>query len=121
MKRLALVGTIVAVACGIGAGSAAAVGVGHSGWSWGQPVPQGEALRGLVFAGARGYAAGDLGTVLRTDDGGISWAAAQTGITADLAKISLISPDSAVIAGGCTARRTDNAGNTFNRLPFSYS
>ncbi|HVS28730.1 MAG TPA: YCF48-related protein [Solirubrobacteraceae bacterium] len=100
-------------------GALANVSVGHSGWGWSNPLPQGQTLRSLVFMGARGYAAGDFGTVLRTDDGGLTWTGLATGVTSDLAKISLISSDSAVIAGGCTARRTDDAGATFNRLPFS--
>ena len=44
--------------------------VGHSGWEWGSPSPQGQTIEALEFEGARGYAAGEFGTLLRTDDGG---------------------------------------------------
>src|ERR671912_103616 len=53
----------------------AAVGVGHSGWQWGNPQPQGNTLNAVDFAGGTGYAAGNFGTVLRTDDSGATWRA----------------------------------------------
>ena len=46
----------------------AAVQVGSSGWLWGNPLPQGNTIRALSFAGAQGYAAGDFGTLLHTTD-----------------------------------------------------
>src|SRR5438552_2180197 len=51
----------------LGAATGGGVSVGHSGWSWGDPQPQGNRLNGIDFAGSRGYAAGDFGTLLRTD------------------------------------------------------
>ena len=48
----------------------------HSGWVWGSPQPQGQTIRALAFGGGRGYAAGRLGTVLLTDDGGRTWSGA---------------------------------------------
>ena len=53
--------------------SQAQVQVGSSGWRWGNPLPQGNTIRALSFAGGRGYAVGDFGTLLRTDDGGATW------------------------------------------------
>src|SRR6266511_1165339 len=61
--------------------SAAPVSIGHSGWTWGNPLPQGNTLRAVEFAGGVGYATGDFGTVLRTDDGGTTWGGIATGIT----------------------------------------
>ena len=59
---------------GISVASAdASVSVPHSGWFWGNPRPQGKLLASVEFAGSRGYAAGDFGTVLRTDDGGAGY------------------------------------------------
>lgn len=113
--------TIVATLPLFAASAHAAVGVGQSGWSWGNPLPQGNEIDSLDFAGARGYAAGKFGTLLRTDDSGASWAGIPTGITQDLARVSIIDADSLVIAGGCSVRRSDNAGTTFERLPWTAS
>jgi photosystem II stability/assembly factor-like uncharacterized protein len=99
----------------------AAVPVGHSGWNWGNPLPQGNTIRALDFSGATGYAAGDFGTLLRTTDAGASWAGIQTGITSTLSRIDVISQQSIVIGGGCSARRSDDGGASFQRLPFTPS
>jgi photosystem II stability/assembly factor-like uncharacterized protein len=101
--------------------SAAPVSVGHSGWYWGNPLPQGNTLRALEFAGGRGYAAGDFGTLLRTDDGGTSWTGIATGITPDLRRIRVLGADTLVIGGGCVLRRSDDGGDSFRRLAFTAS
>lgn len=99
----------------------AQVSVGHSGWTWGNPTPQGNTLRALEFVGERGYAAGDFGTLLRTDDGGASWTGIATGIASDLRRIRIVSRDTIVVAGDCTVRRSDDAGASFTRLPWTTS
>jgi photosystem II stability/assembly factor-like uncharacterized protein len=123
MKRLGLLVitaalTLMAV---VVAAQAADVTVGHSGWNWGNPQPQGNNLRAVEFAGGRGYAAGDFGTLLRTDDGGRSWTGIPTGITADLARIRAVNQDTVLIGSGCVLRRSDDGGTTFKRLPFTSS
>ena len=62
------------------AASAAPVAEGHSGWLWGNPQPQGETLRQIEFSGSRGFAAGDFGTLVRTDDGGSTWTGLRAGL-----------------------------------------
>jgi photosystem II stability/assembly factor-like uncharacterized protein len=99
----------------------AAVTVGHSGWNWGSPRPQGQTIKALEFDGARGYAAGDFGTVLVTDDAGATWTGAATGITQALDRISIVDEDSVVVSGGCSVRRSDDGGRTFTRLPWTAS
>jgi photosystem II stability/assembly factor-like uncharacterized protein len=99
----------------------AAVSVGHSGWRWGNPLPQGNTIRVLDFNGGTGYAAGDFGTLLKTTDAGATWTGIPTGITSSLSRIDVISPSSVVIGGGCSARRSDDGGTTFHRLPFTPS
>ena len=101
--------------------SGAAVSVGHSGWRWGNPLPQGNTIRVLDFNGGTGYAAGDFGTLLKTTDAGATWTGIPTGITSSLSRIDVISPSSVVIGGGCSARRSDDGGTTFHRLPFTPS
>lgn len=99
----------------------AAVNSGHSGWSWGSPVPQGETIDAVDFQGTRGYAAGEFGTLLRSDDAGLTWTGLVTGTTEKLANVAIIDPDSVVVAGQCTVRRSDDAGQSFRRLPWTAS
>jgi len=118
-RAAAFAAAVAAVALPTSVG--AAVPVGHSGWNWGNPLPQGNTIRALDFSGGTGYAAGDFGTLLRTTDAGASWTGIQTGITSNLSRIDVISPQSIVIGGGCSARRSDDGGATFQRLPFTPS
>jgi photosystem II stability/assembly factor-like uncharacterized protein len=97
----------------------AAVTVGHSGWSWGDPSPQGQTIRALEFDGSLGYAAGDFGTVLVSADAGATWTGAATGVTQSLDRIDIVDTDSVVVAGGCHVRRSDDGGRTFKRLPWT--
>jgi photosystem II stability/assembly factor-like uncharacterized protein len=116
------VGLVAGVAALVAAAPAAAsVSVGHSGWTWGNPLPQGNTIRVLDFNGGTGYAAGDFGTLLKTTDAGATWTGIPTGITSGLNRIDVISPSSVVIGGGCSARRSDDGGTTFHRLPFTPS
>src|SRR5256885_16722550 len=112
----ALLAIGVTFACAPAAG--AQVSVGHSGWSWGNPQPQGATLHAVEFAGGVGYAAGDFGTLLRTGDGGGTWQGIATGITGNLLRIRAIDPNTVVIGSGCVLRRSDDGGQTFHRLPF---
>ncbi len=112
----------VAVASLVATTSAsAAVSVGQSGWTWGSPRPQGNDLRVIEFAGGRGYAAGNFGTILRTDDAGVTWTGLRTGTTQDLFRLRAVDADTFVVGGGCTLRRSDDAGETFRRIPFTPS
>lgn len=121
--------SLVACACALIAATfttvpsaaSAAVSVGQSGWFWGSPQPQGNDLRAIDFAGSRGYAAGEFGTLLRTDDAGATWSGIATGITVDLQRVRLVGSDTVIVGGGCTVRRSDNGGGDFTRLPFSPS
>src|SRR3954471_24068167 len=103
------------------AAQAAPVSVAHAGWTWGNPLPQGDSLSSIAFLGSRGYAVGEFGTMLRTDDAGATWSGVPTGLTEDLDLVRMISPDSVVIAGGCPVRRSDDGGKTFRRLPWTAS
>jgi len=91
---------------------------GHSGWFWGNPVPQGNTLRAVEFSGDRGYAVGDFGTVMRSDNGGASWTGITTGTTATLRLVDAISPDTIVVGGQCVVQRSDDAGQSFVALPW---
>ena len=99
--------------------SAAPVFAGHSGWFWSSPLPQGNTLRAIDFAGFRGYAVGDFGTVMRSDNSGTSWTGLITGTTTPLRIVRAIDPDTVVVAGKCTVRRSDDGGKSFTTLPWA--
>jgi len=61
MRMLRWSGMAALAACALAALPAAAqanVQVGSSGWLWGNPLPQGNTLRAMAFAGTTGYAVG---------------------------------------------------------------
>src|SRR4051812_45738734 len=120
-SRLAPLAAAIALALPATAAHAASVVVAHAGWTWGNPLPQGDTLSAVDFQGQRGYAVGEFGTMLRTDDGGATWKGVSTGLTEDLTEVRMVSADSVVIAGGCPVRRSDNGGQTFRRLPWTAS
>jgi photosystem II stability/assembly factor-like uncharacterized protein len=113
---VALTALVLALAAPAGAAS---VFAGHSGWFWASPLPQGNTLRAIDFAGNRGYAVGDFGTVMRSDNGGQTWAGLITGTTTPLRVVRVIDPDTVVVAGKCTLRRTDDGGKSFTTLPWT--
>ena len=101
--------------------SAAPVLTSQSGWRWGNPQPQGNELRAIDFAGGRGYAVGEFGTIVRTDDGGTSYSGVRTGVTDELSKLRVIDATTFVAGGGCTLLRSDDSGMTLRRLRFNPS
>lgn len=115
-----LLGAAMTAALAVAAsGSAeAAVQVSQSGWQWGNPTPQGNTLRAMDVSGGRGYAIGDDGTALRTDDGGATWTGLATGTSQDLTRVQAVTPDVVVILGGdgCVVRRSDDGGRTFRKM-----
>jgi photosystem II stability/assembly factor-like uncharacterized protein len=101
--------------------AAAGLSVGHSGWEWSNPLPQGNTLRALSFAGRTGFAAGDFGTLLRSDDGGQTWTGLRTGTTEDLTDVEAYYNEggglgSVFAAGGCTMLYSFDGGKTLRRL-----
>jgi photosystem II stability/assembly factor-like uncharacterized protein len=111
---VALVGLSVTAAPAWGQGD---VIVGHSGWKWGNPQPQGNTLRQVEFAPGTGYAAGEFGTLLRTD-AGVGWTGVPTGLTANITELRAVDADTVIIGSGCVMRRSDDRGETFRRVPF---
>jgi photosystem II stability/assembly factor-like uncharacterized protein len=95
---------------------ASPVSVGTSGWFWGDPFPQGETLDQVAFQGAHGYAVGANGTVLRSDDGGVTWQGLASGTTANLTLLQEVDPNTIVVGGGCTVRESSDGGASFHRL-----
>lgn len=121
-SKLRLAGVAVLAASALAAlpaGAPANVQVGSSGWEWGNPLPQGNTIRAMAFAGPRGYAAGDFGTLLLTRDGGATWSGLPAGTFANLTEVQAVDADTVVAGGGCVARRSDDGGTTFARIAFT--
>jgi photosystem II stability/assembly factor-like uncharacterized protein len=121
VARIALAAIAAWAMAGTAAAGAAPVSVGTSGWTWGDPVPQGETLDSVAFQGARGYAAGEGGAVLRSDDGGASWTGLSSGSSSNLSLLQEVDPNTVVVGGGCTVRESTDGGATFHRLPVNES
>lgn len=103
--------------------AAAGVIAPQSGWYAGNPLLGPTTLTDLACAGPTCYASGGFGTLLKSTDSGSSWNGIVTGLTQDLAEVRLIAgdPSKVITGGGCALRRSDNGGETFNRLPFTAS
>ena len=101
--------------------SAAPVRTSQSGWTWGSPRPQGNQLNTIDFAGGRGYAVGEFGTIVRTDDGGANWTGIRTGLTENLTRLEVVDADTFVAGGGCTLLGSTDGGTTVRRIRFNPS
>jgi photosystem II stability/assembly factor-like uncharacterized protein len=128
-RTLAFIAVAVASAA-LPASSGAVVSVGHSEWGWGNPRPQGNTFLSIEFQRTgflsiefqeTGYlfAGGQSGTLLRSRDGGQTWTGLATGIRSDIRHLGLIDDDSLVVGAGCSLRRSDDAGSSFTRLPWT--
>ena len=117
MLRFALV-SILAVLC-LPSSASAALSTSHSGWFWGTPEPQGHDLTAIDFQGNTGYAAGEFGTLLATDDAGNTWRTIRTGTTLNFTRLDVIDTDSLVVGSECVLRRSDDGGSTFRELPYT--
>lgn len=117
MRSFALFLALAALAL-VAAPASASVTVAQSGWSWGNPSPQGNTLRLIDFVDGRGFAAGAAGTVLRTDDGGATWSGQATGTLADIDRMQVVDADTVVLLGGngCVLRRSDDGGKTYRKV-----
>ena len=71
--------------------------------------------------GARGFAVGEFGTVLRSDDGGSSWTGLASGTKSSLSLVQEVDPNTVIVGGGCTVRESVNGGESFERLTVNES
>ena len=117
--RTALAAALTAALLALAAPAGANVQVGSSGWQWGNPLPQGNTVRAMTFAGSTGYAAGDFGTLLKTTDGGTTWSGLPVGTLTGLSVVQALDPDTVVAGGGCVARRSVDGGRTFTAIRFT--
>jgi photosystem II stability/assembly factor-like uncharacterized protein len=123
LKRCAFasIAAVLMAATVVALAGAAPVRTSQSGWTWGSPRPQGNNLTSIDFAGGRGYAVGEFGTIVRTDDGGANWSGVRTGLTEDLTELRVIDGDTFVAGGNCTLLRSQDGGTTVRRIRFNPS
>ncbi len=67
------------------------VSLAQSGWFWQSPLPQGNRLSAVSALDSDTITAvGDVGTILRTTDGGATWTLQTSGTTTTLWGVSLV-------------------------------
>jgi photosystem II stability/assembly factor-like uncharacterized protein len=93
------------------------------GWSWQNPLPQGNSLSGIAFADANhGFAIGYAGTILHTTDGGENWTLQPIDYHDDLFSVCVFDTNTAFVGGnnGKLFKTTD-AGQTWVNLITDYN
>lgn len=85
---------------------------GRGTWLWQAPQPQGNDLGAVWFANAkRGWAVGDAGTILRTEDGGTTWRSQPSRTEAQLFAVQFPKPAVGWVVGqGGTILKSANGG-----------
>lgn len=121
IKTALLAALAAAAALALPAAASAVIYAGNTGWRWSSPEPTGNALTVLDVAGSRLWVAGGAGTLAYSDTDGFNWTGVRTGLLDDIRHVDAISDSSIVFAGRCALRRTDDAGVTIRRLPWTAS
>ena len=122
-RRALLVGVLAALlSLFLLAGAQSGVNSPGSGWYAGNPLLGPSNLTDLATAGGTTFAAGDMGTLLKSTDGGTTWSGIVTGIQDNLTFVRIVggNPSSLVIGGHSFLLRSDDGGQTFTRLPFAH-
>jgi photosystem II stability/assembly factor-like uncharacterized protein len=86
-------------------------------WYWQNPLPQGNLLYSVFFTDSNnGYAAGELGTIIKTTDGGTTWTIYHSGRHSSLNSIFFTDFNTGYAAGGNLILKTTDAGSTWNTI-----
>ena len=92
----------------------------QSTWFWQQPLPTGNFLYSVDFANEQtGYAAGTVGTVIKTTDGGNSWSLKNINTTDYLTSVSA-ADENTVLASRNNIYRSSNGGDNWTQV-YSYT
>ena len=88
----------------------------QSTWFWQQPLPTGNFLYSVDFANEQtGYAAGTVGTIMKTTDGGGNWSLKNINTTLYLSSVSVADNDT-VLAANRNIYRTSNGGDNWTQV-----
>jgi photosystem II stability/assembly factor-like uncharacterized protein len=87
-------------------------------WNWQNPYPQGNDLYAVHFwNAANGYAVGAFGTIIKTTDGGNTWAIKYMGADVIFRSVFATGPDTCYVTGNNAAiLKTTNGGGTWVSL-----
>ena len=73
---------------------------GDGGWVWQNPLPQGNPLYGVAAVNAQTvWAVGEVGTILRTFNSGVTWTSQSSGTTANLLAVAAADAQTAWAVG----------------------
>src|SRR5437763_14347856 len=114
-RALAAAALAAAALAALPAAASAVVSTGHSGWAWSNPLPQGEDIADLAFSGPTGYAVGGFGTLLKTADGGETWAGLPAATAQAFSRVIAL-PSGFVASGGCVVRRSLDGSGAISRI-----
>ncbi len=87
-------------------------------WFWQNPLPQGYHLNSVMFPGTNvGYAVGEIGSVVKTTDAGLHWAALPTAVSQHLQSVFFTDDNTGFAVGDEGAIiKTTNGGTTWDSL-----
>ncbi|HPI12279.1 MAG TPA: YCF48-related protein, partial [Catalimonadaceae bacterium] len=87
---------------------------------WQNPLPTANQLRDVHFINDQtGWAVGEYGTILRTDNGGISWTSQEGGTSKMLNDVLFLNNQTGWVCGSNgTLLKTMNGGETWQQFPF---
>src|SRR4030095_13130929 len=78
---------------------------------WQHPLPTGNSMQKIKFYDTQtGIAVGSLGTIMKTNNGGVNWFVQNSNTTADLSEVSFIDQNNIITVGVNTILRTSNGG-----------
>jgi photosystem II stability/assembly factor-like uncharacterized protein len=83
-------------------------------WTWQNPLPQGNTLYGVQFiTPSTGWAVGACGSIIKTTDGGTTWACQRSGTRQALRALSFVDDTFGAVAGdsGMVLLTTDGGAN----------
>ena len=90
-------------------------GAQNTGWCWQRPKPIGGAIADVFFIDAsNGWAVGDAGQILKTSDGGATWAGQRSGVSTRLTQVRFATATTGWAVGdAATVLRTVDGGATW--------
>lgn len=85
---------------------------------WQNPITTGERFHALHFySPLLGWAAGDVGTLLNTTDGGITWTKQNLGSCENISRVQFVSPSEGWAIAGNTLYHSIDGGNSWTTFP----